>query len=329
MSGSETVLVFAEAEQDVGLSRLTVELMGIGGWLASRTAGRLEAVVIGEGVAGATDQLLSLGAETVYAADHPAFSTYKPDAFVRVLTKLLDDKGPVTLLAGHTPIGQDLAPRLAFALGAGLVTDCCGIETDGTGAGPMFVKPVFGGNIMASLEVETPVRIATVRSRVGTAPAVAPKAGEIVSLGPPDGDERIEVLERVEESVGVNLETCPVIVAGGRGMGGPEGFDQLEELALIFGGAVGASRPPCDSGWAPTANQVGITGKIVAPDLYFAVAISGSSQHLSGMSESGKIVAINQDPEAYVFKVADYGAVGDWRRVLPAFAAGVKKHVQG
>jgi electron transfer flavoprotein alpha subunit len=329
MSGSERVIIFAETEDNVGLSKLTTELMGIGGWLASRTAGRLVAVVAGEGVVGAADQLLSLGADTVFVADHPALSTYNPETYLGLLTGLLPEQEPFTLLAGHTPVGQDLMPRLAFALGAGLVTDCCGIQVEGPGQEPVFVKPVFGGNMMASLEVETPSRIATVRSRVGTAPAAAPGTGEVVMLEPPAADGRIDVLDKVEESMGVNLESCPVIVAGGRGMGGPEGFDQLEELALIFDGAVGASRPPCDSGWAPAANQVGITGKIVAPDLYFAIAISGSSQHLSGMSESGKIVAINQDPEAYIFKAADYGAVGDWRRVLPALTAGVKKHVQG
>lgn len=123
------------------------------------------------------------------------------------------------------------------------------------------------------------------------------------------------------------LEEARVVVSGGRGMGGEEGFEVLRELARTLGGAVGASRPPVDSGWAPTTCQVGITGKVVAPDLYIAVAISGSSQHLSGMADSGKIVAVNRDPEAYIFQVSDYGVVGDWREVLPAFLTKVRELV--
>jgi electron transfer flavoprotein alpha subunit len=130
----------------------------------------------------------------------------------------------------------------------------------------------------------------------------------------------MEIIQRVqEEQKGVKLEEAQVVVAGGRGIGGPEGFDQLRELADIFGGAVGASRPHCDSEWISSTSQVGITGKIVAPDVYFAVAISGSSQHLSGMADSRNIIAINKDPDAYIFRVAHYGVVGDWRQVLPAF----------
>ena len=328
MSDPEIVLVFVETDKDGELSRLSLELMGLGGALASRLAGPFEAVILGEGIAGAAERLLTLGVGTVHAADHPSLAQYNPDSYLEVLRKFLENKEAVTLLAGHTPVGQDLMPSLAFALGAGCVTDCCGIEVGGSGGRPMFTKPVFGGNVMASLEVATPVRIATVRSRVGSAPEPGSVSGEVMALDAPAAETRISMLETVQESRGVNLENCRVVVAGGRGMGGSEGFEQLEELASMLGGAVGASRPPCDSGWAPSTCQVGITGKIVAPDIYIAVAISGSSQHLSGMSESGKIIAINQDPEAYIFKVSDYGTAGDWRRVLPAFAAGLKKYLE-
>jgi electron transfer flavoprotein alpha subunit len=140
---------------------------------------------------------------------------------------------------------------------------------------------------------------------------------------------RITVGERVREEKQLRLEEAPVVVSGGRGIGGPEGFERLRELAEILGGVVGASRPPCDSGWVPPTDQVGITGKVVAPDLYIAVGISGTTQHLSGMSESKKIIAINKDPDAYIFKVADYGAVGDWRQVLPSFSEEIRKSIEG
>ena len=329
MSDTERVLVFAETDESGNLSRLTYELMGLGGWLALRLSGQLEAVTIGEGIANAAEELLSLGARRVFAADAPALAKYNPDSFLEVLAGLLEGMEPVTVIAGHTPVGQDLMPRLAFALEAGLVTDCTGIEVDDPAQGPVFIKPVFGGNAMASLSVATPLRIATVRARVGAEVEPGSGDGEVVQLDIPTDAPRIDVRETVQEARGVMLESCRVVVSGGRGIGGAEGFEQIEELAGLLGGAVGASRPPCDSGWIPSTQQVGITGKIVAPDLYIAVAISGSSQHLSGMSESAKVVAINQDPEAYIFKVSDFGVVGDWKQVVPAFAAALEKYVEG
>lgn len=324
----EKVLVFAELDEDAGLTMLTLELMGLGARLASELGGELEAVVLGDHVHSATEELAGLGAHTVYAADHPAMQTYNPDVFEEVMERLLDGENAFTLLAGHTPECQDLMPRLAFALGAGLVTDCVVIERGPDSHGPVFIKPVFGGNALASHVVTTPRRIATVRARVGTAPEPAAGFGEVVALDAPTEEPLVKTFDRTTDERGVKLEDSRVVVSGGRGMGGVEGFQALDELAVLLGGAVGASRPPCDSGWVPPYAQVGITGKIVAPDLYFAVAISGSSQHLSGMSESGKIVAINQDPDAFIFKVADYGAVGDWKRVLPALTEELEKYVE-
>lgn len=327
MAVSERVIVFAELAEGGGLTKLTLELMGLGAGLASEPGGELEAVLLGEGIAAAAAELATLGARTVYVADHPSLSEYNPDTCMEVMEKLLREESAFTLLAGHTPTGQDLMPRLAFALEAGLVTDCVDIEPGSPGEGPVFVKPVFGGNALASQVVKTPQRMATVRARVGNAPGPAAVAGEVVALDAPAAEPLVKSLGRTTEDRGVKLEDCRVVVAGGRGMGGAEGFHALEELAALLGGAVGASRPPCDSGWIPSTAQVGITGTIVAPDIYFAVAISGSSQHLSGMSESGKIIAVNQDPEAYIFKVSDYGAVGDWKQVLPAFTEALRGYL--
>lgn len=319
------VLLFAEADDDGNPSRLTRELAGVAGELASARGCPVHAVVFGTGVAQAAGELFSLGAEKAFLADDQSLAKYNPELYLAVLTSLLDGAGDVTLLAGHTRVAQDLLPRLSASLGAGLVTDCIGVRPPAGGGPTVFVKPVYGGNVIADLTIDTPVKLATVRARVGSAPEASGAAGETVELEPPAAASRVEVLDSVFERTGVDLDSARVIVAGGRGMGGVEGFARLEELAGMLGGAVGASRPPCDSGWIAASNQVGITGMIVAPDVYIAVAISGSSQHLSGMSESGKIVAINQDPDAYVFKVSDYGVAGDWKQVLPAFMQGLER----
>lgn len=321
-------MVLAEAEADGGLSRLSCELMGLGLRLASALDGPLEAIILGNGIKGAAQDLLSLGAHTVFVADHPSLEEYEPDVYQAALLDRLEGAAHLTLLAGHTRVGQDLLPRLAARLRAGLVTDCTGVEVDGSG-GLFFTKPVFGGNVISRQSVNTPVRMATVRARVGNAPELkAGDLGELVAVDPPPCEPRVRVMGTEKESGEVKLDAARVVVSGGRGMGGGDGFRSLEELAVLLGGAVGASRPPCDSGWIPSGNQVGITGKIVAPDLYIAVAISGSSQHLSGMAESEKIVAINQDPDAYIFKASDYGVAGDWKQVLPSFIGRLQSYTR-
>jgi electron transfer flavoprotein alpha subunit len=328
LPGTQRVLVLAEVAESGGPSRLTVELMGLGGRLAEQLSGKLGAVLPGYGGTSCAGELLSLGARVVYLADHPTLAQYDPDLYLEVLRGLPRDSERLTVLAGQTAIGQDLMPRLAFELEAGLVTDCVGVEVGATGQDPVFVKPVFGGNALASFSVRTTIRLATVRARVGTAPEPGETGGEVITLKAPSGNPGAKVLAREKEDRGIRLEDSRVVVAGGRGMGGVEGFDALGELAVLLGGAVGASRPPCDSGWVSSTAQVGITGKIVAPDLYIAVGISGSSQHLSGMGEAEKVVAINQDPEAYIFKVADYGVAGDWRQALPAFTERLRKYTE-
>lgn len=322
----EEITVIAEIDDKEAPTRLSLELLG----LAKRLAlpqGEVSAVVLGSGVKEACSELASRGAERVFFLDHPSLSPYNPEAWLAVLDSFLRERGKGLVLAGHTPLGQDLLPRLAFSLQAGLVTDCTGIRREEGGF--LFTKPVYGGNALAGISVLTPLELATVRSRVGEALPPSSPVGELIPLplDPPE-ETRVVVKERHHlEAVECPLEEARVVVSGGRGMGGKEGFETLRELARLLGGAVGASRPPVDAGWAPTTCQVGITGKVVAPDLYVAVAISGSSQHLSGMGDSGKIVAVNKDPEAYIFRVSDYGVVGDWREVLPAFLSKLKELV--
>lgn len=322
------IMVLAEIDESSKPTRLTLELLGLGRNLAA-SGGGVSPVVLGSGIGEACSELASRGAERVFFLDRPELSPYNPEVWTPVLEAFIRERRPGLVLAGHTHLGQDLLPRLAFSLGAGLVTDCVGIREEGGGF--LLTRPVYGGNALAGMRVNTPLCLATVRARVGEVLSPSGVGGEIVPLDlDPPQESRMAVRERHRLEAGeCPLEEARVVVSGGRGMGGEEGFQALRELARILGGAVGASRPPVDSGWAPSTCQVGITGKVVAPDLYIAVAISGSSQHLSGMGDSGKIVAINKDPEAYIFRVSDYGVVGDWREVLPAFLSKVRGLVSG
>lgn len=323
MAEQQGVYILAGVTEDGKPTSLTLELMGLGGELASNLGEKLYAVLMGHGLSTAAEELAACGTEEVVVLDDEALAQYNPDIYLPVLEKLFSDKAPKAILFGHTSIGQDLAPRLAFALEAGLITDCVEVEADGGELS--FVRPVYGGNALATQRATTDTVLATVRARVGEAPSPS-DGGKVTPLDveiSAEPKQTVTARERID-SRECPLEEAPVVVTGGRGIGGEEGFDQLRELASLFRGAVGASRPPVDSGWAPTTCQVGITGKVVAPDIYIAVAISGSSQHLSGMSESGKIVAINKDPDAYIFQVSDYGVVGDWNQILPSFLAKLK-----
>ena len=226
-----------------------------------------------------------------------------------------------------------MAPRLAFRLGTSLSMDCIELSIDPGTKLLQQTRPVYGGNARATFTSETFPQMATVRKK-----AMSPlepnesRKGEIIplkiELDP--AKVRTKVLETVKEEVtGVKLEDAQAIVAGGRGIGSPDGFKQLEELAKALKGAVGASRPPCDNKWVPDTMQVGLTGKIVTPELYIAVGVSGASQHLAGCSGAKNIIAINKDPEANIFREARFGVVGDWKQVLPAFSEKVKELLAG
>jgi electron transfer flavoprotein alpha subunit len=227
---------------------------------------------------------------------------------------------PKAILMGDTLLSLDLAPRVAFALNTGLLTDCVAIE--GAGSQVEFVKPVYSSNVMAAYTFASEPCMVTLRSRVEEAATRQDEASGNITSVEVDLDvsaAATEVMERVvEEEEGIKLTDAEIIVSGGRGIGSAEGFEQLAQLAEVLGGAVGASRPPCDLGWAPSKAQVGQTGEKVAPSLYIAAGISGATQHIAGMQSSKKIVAINKDPKANIFRIADYGVVGECEEVVPA-----------
>ncbi len=311
------------------LSSITTELLGCGRRLADELKEGLLCILIGNQLGEIPQKAIASGADKVYTADDPLLKEYQTDSYIAVMEKVIKDVSPQILLLGQTAIGRDLAPRLAFRLGVSLSMDCLELNIDPDTKLLQQTRPVYGGNARAIFTAESFPQMITVRQK-----AMSPlepdesRKGEIVPIKV-DLDPakiRTKVIETVKEEIaGIKLEDAEVIVTGGRGIGSAEGFKQLEELAKILKGAVGASRPPCDNGWVPDTIQVGLTGKIVTPELYIAVAISGASQHLAGCSSSKNIIAINRDAEANIFKEARFGVVGDWKQVLPAFTEEVKK----
>jgi len=322
------VMIHAEVAEGK-LAAIATELLGCGRRLADDLGEELSAVIVGSGISDFAREAFAFGADKVYMVDDALLKDYQNDAYVTVTEKVVRQVMPCILLMGQTSIGRDLAPRLAFRLETTATMDCIELAINPGSKLLLRTKPVYGGNAQAVFTSELNPQIATVRTKAMTplAPDTSRK-GEVVTIeaGLDPATVRTKVLEKVKQEVeGISLEAADVIVSGGRGIGSMEGFKQLEELAGVLKGALGASRPPCDNGWVPDVRQIGLTGKIVAPDLYIAVAISGSSQHMAGCSGCKNIVAINKDPEANIFREARFGVVGDWKKILPAFTGKVRE----
>lgn len=332
MAEPKGVMIYGETAND-NLSSITTEILGCGRKLANDLNEELSCVLIGTQLGEIARKAVTYGADKVYTIEDTIFKEYQTDSYVTAIAKLAKDVSPRILLFGHTSIGRDLAPRLAFRLRVSLSTDCLDLNINPGTRLLEQTKPVYGGNARAIFTSDTIPQMATIRQK-----AMSPLAsdesrkGEIIPFKVEIDPQQIRTLliETVKEQVaGIKLEDATVIVSGGRGIGGPEGFKQLEELAKVLNGAVGASRPPCDNKWVPDTTQVGLTGKIVTPELYIAVAISGASQHLAGCSGSKNIIAINKDPEANIFKEARFGAVGDWKQIIPALTQRIKELLAG
>ena len=330
MAEYKGVMIYGEAAEGK-LVVITTELLGCGRRLADALGQELCAVLVGSGVSSLAQEAIAFGADKVYVVDDPLLKDYQTDSYVSVTERVAKQVMPQVLLLGQTSIGRDLAPRLAFRLGTAASVDCIELAIDPDSKLMLQTKPVYGGNAQAIFTCQSYPQIATVRTKaMSPLEPDASRQGEVITIeaGLDPSAIRTKVLEKVvEEVAGIKLEDAEVIVSGGRGIGGADGFKQLEELAKILKGAMGATRPPCDNGWVSDALQVGLTGKIVAPGLYIAVALSGSSQHMTGCSGSKTIVAINKDPEANIFREASFGVVGDWKKVLPAFTEKVKELV--
>ena len=252
-----------------------------------------------------------------------------PNILSKLASSIVEDLKPNKILISKTNLGQDLAPRLAFKFGWGLVNDCLDIEknenNDWTG-----IRPVFGGNFMSKINIKTSTEIYCVRPKVFdslTDKTISPEIEYIQFTD--DLETKTKVLERInEQSDGIRLEDADIVIAGGRGLGGPEPFETLDEIAGLLNAAVGASRAVCDAGWMDHSYQIGLTGKDISPNLYLTVAISGASQHMAGCSNSKHIVSIDKNVEANIFNNAEFGAIGDWKNILPGFLDALKDLVK-
>ncbi len=330
MAEYKDVLVYAESTNGK-LSVITKELMHIGRKLADDLGENLAALVVSDIIGQQPQEAISYGADRVFTASDLLLKDYQTDVFTVAVNNAVQEVKPRIVLTGQTAIGRDLAPRFAFRLKTASIMDCVSLEIDKDTKRLLGTRPVYGGNALAVFSSEITPQVATVRAKAfPAAQQDSSRKGEVISIdaGIDASFVRMKILEKIVKEVeGLKLEDAAIVVSGGRGIGSAEGFKQLGELAVLLNGAVGASRPPCDNGWVPEMLQIGITGKIIAPDIYFAIALSGSSQHLSGVSGAKNIVAINKDPEANIFKVADYGVVGDWKKVIPALNNKVRELV--
>jgi electron transfer flavoprotein alpha subunit len=332
MAEYKGVMIFCEAAEGK-LTTSAAELLGGGRKLADDLGQELSAVLVGSGIKDLAQEAIACGADKVYVVDDPLLKDYQTDAYVQVMEEVVKQAMPQIILMGQSAIGRDLAPRLAFRLNTAASLGCLELAIDPQSKLMLQTKPVYGGNAQAVFSCPSFPQIATVRAKAMT-PLEPDKSrkGEVVTIDAALDPSaiRAKVVEKVPERVeGIRLEDATVVVGGGRGIGSTEGFKQLEELASLLKGAVGATRPPCDNEWVPAGAQIGLTGKIITPDLYIAVALSGSSQHMSGCSGSKAIVAINKDPEANIFREARFGVVGDWKKVIPAFTSKLKELLTG
>jgi len=317
------VLVIGEATEDGKLNPVVPELIGVG----TRLGGPVTCALLGSGVEGLAQDCVAFGAAKVIVVDDPILKEYQGDAYAPVAERVVREADPSVVLLGQSIMGRDLAPRLAQRLGTAVAMDCMGFEMNGDKL--VAERPCYGGSARAKYTINGTPQIATVRAK-SQEPLErdGSRQGEIVKQ--PTGIDASAVRTRItdrrkEKAEGIRLEDAKVVVSGGRGLGGPEGFQPLEELAAVLGGAVGASRAVCDLGWYPVPNQVGLTGKVVTPDLYIAVGISGASQHMAGISSVKNIVAINKDADASIFKSSRFAVVGDWKEIIPAFTAKVRE----
>ena len=333
MAEYKGILVCGELA-DGKLAAITTELLGCGRKLADDLKENLSCLLASAAIGGASKEAIAFGADKVYAVEHPALKDYQADSHMQVVGKLVKDISPRLILMGQTSMGRDLAPRLAFTLGTTVTTDCLDLRIDPGTKLLLQTRPVYGGNAQAIFTSESLPQVVTVRTKaMSPLERDASRKGEVIptKIDIDMSKVRTKILDTVkEEAVGIKLEDAPVIVSGGRGLGGPQPFQTvLKELADLLHGAVGASRPPADNGWVPEGLHIGLTGKIVAPDIYFAVAISGASQHTAGCSGSKHIIAINKDPEANIFREAEFGVVGKYEEVIPALTKKLKELLAG
>ena len=326
---SKNVYVFAE-QRDGVIQKVAYELIGKARELAADLGQEVVAVVLGDGIQAAAAELFKHGADQVLVVDAPVLGEYSTEPYAKALTAIIKAKEPEIVIYGATAIGRDLAPRISARVHTGLTADCTRLEIDPETKGLLMTRPAFGGNIMATIVCpDYRPQMATVRPGVMQAlEADDSKSGtvEVFDAGVSEADMNIKIREVVRDTKkSVDITEAKILVSGGRGIGGPEGFDMLKDLAEELGGEISASRACVDAGWIDRDRQVVQTGKTVRPNLYIAAGISGAIQHAAGMEDSELIIAINKNNTAPIFEIADVGIVGDCKVIVPKLTEALKK----
>ena len=309
------------------VSSVSREAIGAARTVADGLGEPLTALVLGDDVAGIADTAFDLGADAILGADDETLADFRVEAYGPVVARLAQERDPSVIIAGASTRGRDLAAWVAADLDAGLVADGTDLEVDGRTV--RVTRPVYAGKLLATVHVTGGTQVITLRNRAFPPAESTGKTGqaEWVDAAVTEGQIPTKVVGFESKGGTVSLADASIIVSGGRGVGGPEGFAPVQELADVLGGALGASRATVDAGWIPYEHQVGQTGKTVSPDLYIAAGISGAIQHQAGMRTAKVIVAINKDPDAPIFKLARYGIVGDLFKVVPALTAEFRKRL--
>jgi electron transfer flavoprotein alpha subunit len=322
---NKKVLVFAETREGQ-LRNVTLECLSAAKQISSEE--NIHAVVFGSDAQKYAGKLAHYGADTVYLVENKQLDQYTNDAYTQALVQVVEEVKPDVIFLGHSAVGRDFAPRVATRLGLGMVSDITEITVDDDEI--IFTRPIYAGKAFAKKKIVEDIILATIRANnIELSEPDDLRVANINNLTVEIKDLRTIIKDVVRKaSSGVDLTEAKIIVSGGRGVKSEDGFKPLEELAEVLGGAVGASRGACDQQYCDYSMQIGQTGKVVTPDLYIACGISGAIQHLAGMSNSKIIVAINKDPEAPIFKVADYGIVGDLFEVVPLLSEEFKKILQ-
>ena len=311
---SKKVLVLGEVREG-SLRNVSFEAIAAGKKIAA--GGEVVGVLLGDSVAAVANELIAYGADRVITVEHPHLKNYTSDGYSQAFLAVQEQENADAIVFGHTSLGKDLSPKIASRLQSGLISDVTEIEGEGDSA--LFIRPIYSGKAFEKVKIKDGIVFFTIRpNNIAPLAKEASRTGDVSSISVDITNLRTIIKEVVRKSTdGVDLSEAKVVVAGGRGVKSEEGFEPLKELANLLGGAVGASRGACDAEYCDYSLQIGQTGKVVTPDLYIAAGISGAIQHLAGMSNSKVIVAINKDPEANIFKVADYGIVGDLFEVIP------------
>jgi electron transfer flavoprotein alpha subunit len=327
MAEAQEILVIGEIRQG-RLTPSTAEGLAAARHLAAHGTHTVAVGLLGTALTPAAQEALQVGANRVYTVEDPLLDPFQVELHLAALETLCRTTAPAIILQARTHPGREIAPRLACRLGISLIQDSLAVDLDPESGRLIGTRPVYGGNVLARIRSVTTPQMATLRPKAyAPLPPDDSRQGDIVAV-PVQLNASLAKLTVLRQEIattpGVKLEEARVVVAGGRGLGGPEPFRELQELAGMLGAGIGASRAAVDAGWVPGNWQIGLTGKTITPELYITVGISGASQHMAGCAGAKVLVAINKDRDANIFRTARYGVVGDWQTVLPAFMEAIR-----